>query len=138
MAPQAEAHGGVVNMVPTIRVDVDATVFDEWVLKAMDDVKEEFVAEIRNPVFYVPYLEYGSSKQAPYGMVRVSLPEAEQMLQAGMTSIDYDKACHEGTLRAAIVDRLNMVADFVMGLIRDRTPIRTGRARRGWNVKEMS
>lgn len=94
-------------------------------------------AVIKNDVPYVPNLEYGSSKQAPHGMVRVSLREIGNVLaQAVQHEIDKESVLNEGRLRQGMVDAVNISADFGMGLIRDRTPIRTGRARRGWRVSE--
>ncbi len=93
-------------------------------------------ATITNDVFYVPRLEYGSSRQAPKGMVRVSLPEIRNVAESMVGSIDWVKAVEGGKVREELTDRINRTADYGMQLIRDRTPIRTGRARRGWRVIE--
>lgn len=43
---------------------------------------EKFSCSITNSVFYVVYLEYGHSKQAPQGMVRITLREVAQEVRA--------------------------------------------------------
>jgi hypothetical protein len=118
-----------------IRFDLDTTGFDAMtkaLLQQLDDVE----AYIVNFVPYVPRLEFGWSKQAPHGMVRISVPEIGQIFCRALMAIDFDKAAHEGKLRERIIDQTNLAAEFGMQLIRDRTPIKTGRARRGWEVIE--
>ncbi len=121
-------------MSDDIEIEVDTKGFDDLVktLLKIGDVQ----ATITNDVFYVPRLEYGSSRQAPKGMVRVSLPEIRNVAQSMVGSIDWVKAVEGGKVREELTDRINRTADSGMQLIRDRTPIRTGRARRGWRVIE--
>jgi hypothetical protein len=40
--------------------------------------------ELANNVEYIKALEYGSSKQAPEGMVRVNMAQSEKILQMGI------------------------------------------------------
>ncbi len=46
-----------------------------WVLDDLIDNESQTRLRITNTVFYVIYLEYGWSKQAPMGMVRITLME---------------------------------------------------------------
>jgi hypothetical protein len=58
------------------------------------------------------------------------------VLAALLRKVDWNAMVQDGTVRVTMVDRVNRTADSGMQLIRDRTPIRTGRARRGWRVNE--
>lgn len=51
-----------------------------WVLETVQQDPNVAWFRIHNGVLYVVFLEYGSSRQAPAGMLRVSLLEAEQAL----------------------------------------------------------
>jgi hypothetical protein len=118
-----------------VTITVDTKDVQAWMKKLIAEVGV-VTAVISNDVHYVPKLEYGSSKQAPHGMVRVSLREIANVLAGSMSAAIVKTGIQEGNVRQAMVDAVNLSADFGMGLIRDRTPIRTGRARRGWRVKE--
>lgn len=52
-----------------------------WRLEKITDTPTEKHYRIVNTVPYVVFLEYGSSKQAPAGMVRVSLLESQRAIQ---------------------------------------------------------
>jgi hypothetical protein len=121
-------------------MNVDVTVecgnFDARMKKLLEGMGP-VTATISNEVFYVPRLEYGYSRQAPYGMVRVSLREIRDVFAKVIKhAVDVEETTRNGKLREGIVEAVNTAADWGMGLIRDRTPIRTGRARRGWQVDE--
>jgi hypothetical protein len=119
-----------------VKVTVDASEVQAALKKLIADAGV-ITATIYNDVHYVPKLEYGSSRQAPHGMVRVSLREIGNVLAGAMQSaITRDGIIEAGTVREGMVNAVNMTADFGMGLIRDRTPIRTGNARRGWRVTQ--
>jgi len=122
-------------MTNDVEVTVDTKPFDNLTKKLLGNIGT-VQATITNDVFYVPRLEYGYSRQAPRGMVRVSLQEIAKAAEGMVGSIDWTKAAEAGKIRAELVDRINRTADYGMQLIRDRTPIRTGRARRGWRVVE--
>ncbi len=117
-----------------VEVTIDTKQFDT-LIKTLSNIGN-VQATITNDVFYVPRLEYGYSRQAPKGMVRVSLPEIRKVAESFVGSIDWVKAVEDGKVREELTDRINRTADYGMQLIRDRTPIRTGRARRGWRVIE--
>lgn len=122
-------------MKTEVEVTVDTKPFDNLIKKILGDVGN-VQATITNNVVYVPRLEYGYSRQAPHGMVRVSIREIAKAAEGMVGSIDWKKAAEDGKIRDEVVDRINLAADYGMQLIRDRTPIRTGRARRGWRVVE--
>jgi len=122
-------------MTNDVEVTVDTKPFDNLTKKLLGNIGT-VQATITNDVVYVPRLEYGYSRQAPRGMVRVSLQEIAKAAEGMVGSIDWTKAVEAGKIRAELVDRINRTADYGMQLIRDRTPIRTGRARRGWRVVE--
>lgn len=122
-------------MTNDVEVTVDTKPFDNLTKKLLGNIGT-VQATITNDVVYVPRLEYGYSRQAPRGMVRVSLQEIAKAAEGMVGSIDWTKAVGNGKIRAELVDRINLTADYGMQLIRDRTPIRTGRARRGWRVVE--
>ncbi len=54
--------------------------------------KGEFTARITNSVSYIVYLEYGWSKQAPRGMVRISLIELHDRLGEAVAEYFSDAA----------------------------------------------
>ena len=122
-------------MTNDVEVTVDTKPFDNLTKKLLGNIGT-VQATITNDVVYVPRLEYGYSRQAPRGMVRVSLQEIAKAAEGMVGSIDWTKAVGNGKIRAELVDRINLTADYGMQVIRDRTPIRTGRARRGWRVVE--
>jgi len=59
-------------MTNDVEVTVDTKPFDNLTKELLGNIGT-VQATITNDVFYVPRLEYGYSRQAPRGMVRVSL-----------------------------------------------------------------
>jgi hypothetical protein len=53
-----------------------------WTFNVEERTDDSILIAIRNPVFYVIYLEYGHSKQAPQGMVRITLEEMRQEVKS--------------------------------------------------------
>lgn len=117
-----------------IVVELDTSGFDRWVNLLLTQALDDLEAIIFNLVPYVIYLEFGSSQQAPNGMVRVSVQEIAMRLRNRVANIPFDKAAHTGRLREELIAALNDTGTFGQLLIRSRTPIKTGRARRGWGV----
>lgn len=55
-----------------------------WKIERLEPAPGDIVYHITNSVGYSVYLEFGSSKQAPAGMLRVSLLELEDRLRRAM------------------------------------------------------
>lgn len=117
-----------------ISVTIDRREFDRWNLLIQKQNLRNIQAIIFNLVPYVPFLEFGSSRQAPVGMARISLPEIEGKFRLNMLAIPWNAAFHKGNLRGPMMIAVDDGAVFGQLLIRSRTPIETGRARRGWRV----
>ncbi len=116
-----------------VSVQVDATEFNRWarsVLKEKLDVR----GAIFNLVPYVKFLEYGTRRMAPRAMARVSLDEVKAKVASAVASVPVNQAVHNGRLRAPMTAAVDDATEFGRLLIRSRTPIETGRARRGWTV----
>ena len=62
--------------------DVSGTAARARVLTELADVKAGQIAWISNPLVYGPRLEYGYSKQAPAGIVRLTAAEFGQIVAA--------------------------------------------------------
>jgi len=116
-----------------IAVEVDAARLDGWVGALLRE-NLDLEAVIFNLVPYVKYLEYGTSRMAPAGMVRVSLREIAAHLGLNVAGVAAGEAIKQGTFRTRMAAALDDAAEAGRLLIRSRTPIDTGRARRGWAV----
>ena len=126
-----------------IAVEVDVSGLDAWIKPVLAKAATGLEALIYNLVPYVIFLEYGrppsetnlgSSKQAPHGMMRISIAEITKEAKKQVGSVAFDQAVHAGDLRKRLADALDEAAEYGRLLIRSRTPIDTGRARRGWQV----
>ncbi len=71
-----------------VEVTVDTKQFDDLMKKVLGSLGN-VEATITNDVFYVPRLEYGYSRQAPKGIVRVSLQEIAKAAEGMVGGIDW-------------------------------------------------
>ena len=127
-----------------IAVEVDVSGLDAWIKPVLAKAATGLEALIYNLVPYVIYLEYGRpptewgggwSEQAPYGMMRISLAEIAAHAKRKVADVPFDHAAKRGDLRQRLAEAIDDAAEYGRLLIRSRTPIDTGRARRGWQVK---
>ncbi|MNS39862.1 hypothetical protein D3C72_721600 [compost metagenome] len=90
-------------------------------------------AEVYSDLVYMPRLEKGWSAQAPEGMVRPNLPEAEQQFRRNV--IDAVDAIAQGAdADAELAKAVDDAALSLLNRIVPDTPIRTGRARASWEI----
>lgn len=116
-----------------ITVTVDTRGWDALMRAALHDLRD-VEAKVSNALNYVTYLEYGSSKQAPRGMFRVSLGEVRNYTARVFRSLPYESLIRGGRLQTAMGQAVDASARFAQTLIRSRTPIKTGKARLHWLV----
>lgn len=117
-----------------IAIEVDTKGLEGWVAELLRQPLADMEAVIFNLVPYVLPLEFGHSRQAPAGMIRVSLREIAQKLGQNVAAVPMDAVAHNGQLQQRVEGALDDTAEYGRLLIRGRTPIDTGRARRGWEV----
>lgn len=88
-------------------------------------------AVISNNLPYILALEYGHSRQAAYGFIRIYKSDFRRMVDEELqealyrTRYDFPKAYREGITLAAL---------RILGEIAKRTPVDTGRAKGAWIV----
>jgi len=116
-----------------LEVSVDISGWKALLRETTERLKDA-EAWIKNAVAYVVFLEHGSSRQSPHGMVRVSVPEIREALVRELERIPFGAVARDGRLQQAIDAAVDGATAFGRTLIRSRTPIRTGWARLNWVV----
>lgn len=97
------------------------------------------VVEIYNEVPYTEYVEYGTSKMAPRGMVRRSMPAVEDFMTQEFQNLSFPPT------KEAIEGLMQDVREKFAQEVIDRTPIgkkqtkthRPGTLRQGWKEGDL-
>lgn len=106
-------------------------------LKAID--QKACTVEIFNEVPYTEYVEYGTSKMAPRGMVRRSMPAVEDFMTEEFNNLPFPPT------KEQIEGLMEDVQDKFLQEVIDRTPVgkvttethKPGTLKRGWQKGDL-